>query len=43
MVNSPPLSGNITVRLCGVKSCSMMKPNEASEPGHRQPKSPGFS
>jgi hypothetical protein len=41
--NSPPLSGNIAVRLFVAKSCSTMKPNVVSEPGLRQPKSHGFS
>jgi hypothetical protein len=40
---SPPLFANIATRLCGAKSCSTMKPNAASEPGHHHPISPAFS
>ncbi len=39
----PSPSRNIALRHRAAKSCSTMKPNVASERGHRQPKSPGFS
>jgi hypothetical protein len=41
--NSPPLSGNIELRLFVVKSCSTMKPNVVRRLGHRQPTLLGFS
>jgi hypothetical protein len=39
----PSPCGNIAVRLFVAKSCSTMKPNVASKPGHRQSTSLGFS
>lgn len=34
--NSPPLSSRIELQLFVAKSCSTMRPNVASAPGHRQ-------
>jgi hypothetical protein len=41
--NSPPLSGSIALQLCVAKSCSAMKLNVVSGPGHRQQTLLGFS
>lgn len=38
MVNSPPLSGNITVRLCEAKSCWTMKLGAVANRGHLRQK-----